>query len=859
MSALAGAGLGQTSEAKRVYHDIRRWAMSVKLEREVIQVVNLVTKQCFEIEVDSSENVGHLREQLMADLDVAEVRIFFPHSRQPYTRMTSKVLPTFKEGSAKVLFFDTGIGSISSPVSPTPSTLVAHLGGAATPIQGSSFGGTATPIAPETAEAACPTSPATSTSPITTAVAANGVAAGVAAGELGVAAGERGVAAGERGVAAGELGVAADERGALPHECPVSVGVTTEPVGKPNAAATPTPRIGCGWASPTAWQPTPGKSDVAMETAPNFASSDLSQYRDTQAAMPEKEMCAAATPTLTTVPLATPEKEMCAAATPTPTTGPPATPEKEMWSAATPTPTTGGSSNSPTAWQPTPPGESDVAMETPRNFAWPSDFLQYRDTQARREREMCAAATPTPTIGGSSNSPTAWQPTPPDESDVAMETPRKFALASVFSQYRDTQAASPSTAATMSEKDMFLRMPESTSRAPDNEETFAPALHDEHCDDDDAMDIDSMMECFKALALPVASEDPYAPASEDPYAPVSEDLYAEAFLRPEAFLSKAAESLAAVAAVGTPTKPGLPTLHHEVTPNKFPAGSRFRLAAGGPADLSELLLTVSVHDEKMLTRGSELEAARERKRLLEKLGRAVKSAPPDVVARWERERTTHGGIDEFLQDWKADPNWGLLLQKESKRTSNLTSQERLKRWKTKFELIVLFGEEEAKNMIAFKTKTKGMTRKDPNCPTQKQYALFVDEEKNKVETESLSKMDLNIDHTDVSPETAAHLAALTSRMSEIAAPWIDTPEEPTDDKQDPGGVPTPEKRKPPKKTPRAVDPDGAPIFVVDGVLDSKGLAAFVRKCSADKATGDVWKAKGAQVQPANIGKELVSD
>ena len=62
------------------------------------------------------------------------------------------------------------------------------------------------------------------------------------------------------------------------------------------------------------------------------------------------------------------------------------------------------------------------------------------------------------------------------------------------------------------------------------------------------------------------------------------------------------------------------------------------------------------------------EAARERKRLLSELNRKVVNAPPDVLARWERDRKSHNGIDLFLQEWQADPSFGQMAQLERKRS-----------------------------------------------------------------------------------------------------------------------------------------------------------------------------------------------
>ncbi len=54
------------------FADIRRWIVwrpmtACKLENEVVSLVSLVTQECFDIDVDTSETVGLLRTQLMQD------------------------------------------------------------------------------------------------------------------------------------------------------------------------------------------------------------------------------------------------------------------------------------------------------------------------------------------------------------------------------------------------------------------------------------------------------------------------------------------------------------------------------------------------------------------------------------------------------------------------------------------------------------------------------------------------------------------------------------------------------------------------------------------------------------------------
>ena len=42
----------------------------------------------------------------------------------------------------------------------------------------------------------------------------------------------------------------------------------------------------------------------------------------------------------------------------------------------------------------------------------------------------------------------------------------------------------------------------------------------------------------------------------------------------------------------------------------------------------------------------------------------MKTAPPEAVARWEADKGTTAGIDLFLADWKLDPTWGHIVQKD---------------------------------------------------------------------------------------------------------------------------------------------------------------------------------------------------
>ena len=79
----------------------------------------------------------------------------------------------------------------------------------------------------------------------------------------------------------------------------------------------------------------------------------------------------------------------------------------------------------------------------------------------------------------------------------------------------------------------------------------------------------------------------------------------------------------------------------------------------------------------------------------------------------------------------------LLADKETRKATSIITEQRQKLWKTKAEIELMYGPE-APDVMEHKKRTKGMARKDPNCPKHLQYAVFVDENMARSPTECLS-------------------------------------------------------------------------------------------------------------------------
>ena len=117
-----------------------------KVEYEKIAMVDLVTKMNFEIDLSAVETLGHLKADLMKEFGYPDVR-FFPHSKQPFTKMNAKVLATFEPDAEKVLFFDSGPKSVQSQPEPTAAEPVATTGASSAPTPLSTGAGSA-PLSP---------------------------------------------------------------------------------------------------------------------------------------------------------------------------------------------------------------------------------------------------------------------------------------------------------------------------------------------------------------------------------------------------------------------------------------------------------------------------------------------------------------------------------------------------------------------------------------------------------------------------------------------------------------------------------------------------------------------------------------
>ena len=126
-----------------------------------------------------------------------------------------------------------------------------------------------------------------------------------------------------------------------------------------------------------------------------------------------------------------------------------------------------------------------------------------------------------------------------------------------------------------------------------------------------------------------------------------------------------------------------------------------------------------------------MRTAAERKRSLVKLSRAIQHAPQEVHDRWQREKKTHGGLNQLLQDWCADPSWGTVMQKERKRLATLKRYERKIIWKMESELKTMFSDDEyVQHLVSTKAKDPKMCRANPEAPNKpkwRQFGLYVDE------------------------------------------------------------------------------------------------------------------------------------
>ncbi len=98
---IAMANRDSSRRVEPSYAEIRQWlvstTMTAKQEIHTTTVVDLVSKQSFEIDLTDSETIEQLKHSLEQELCVGTVRLFFEHSKSPYTKMNSKVLSIFKD------------------------------------------------------------------------------------------------------------------------------------------------------------------------------------------------------------------------------------------------------------------------------------------------------------------------------------------------------------------------------------------------------------------------------------------------------------------------------------------------------------------------------------------------------------------------------------------------------------------------------------------------------------------------------------------------------------------------------------------------------------------------------------------
>jgi len=81
------------------FADLRKWLApsAMASNTQGIVLVDLVQMTSYEMEVEASETIASLKAALQEELNVETVRIFFEHSKSPYTKMNSRVVTVFKD------------------------------------------------------------------------------------------------------------------------------------------------------------------------------------------------------------------------------------------------------------------------------------------------------------------------------------------------------------------------------------------------------------------------------------------------------------------------------------------------------------------------------------------------------------------------------------------------------------------------------------------------------------------------------------------------------------------------------------------------------------------------------------------
>ena len=111
-----------------------------------------------------------------------------------------------------------------------------------------------------------------------------------------------------------------------------------------------------------------------------------------------------------------------------------------------------------------------------------------------------------------------------------------------------------------------------------------------------------------------------------------------------------------------------------------------------------------------------------------------------------------------------------------------------------------------------------------------------------------SELSTTVAHDGGSIVAAASVERLAGKLA-AATPSLFDAEEPTADD-------TPKAKK--AKIELKVDEEGAPMFWDGENLNEKGLDSWLRKCTTDRITGDLWRAKAKHIKPVNLAKEMVA-
>ena len=149
--------------------------------------------------------------------------------------------------------------------------------------------------------------------------------------------------------------------------------------------------------------------------------------------------------------------------------------------------------------------------------------------------------------------------------------------------------------------------------------------------------------------------------------------------------------------------------------------------------LAQVIARVAQYDRQMLENGDNVAALAQRKRDLASLSRAVrcKSAPPEALQRWQRDRSNHKMLGSLLDEWRKDPSWGTVVVSERRRVEHLKRYERKVVWRMEQELRTMFTDQEyVDHLMNAKSKNPELVRNNPDAPGKhqwRQYAIFVDE------------------------------------------------------------------------------------------------------------------------------------